>query len=107
MSLRRQILTLLDNYFELERPAHELTDKLIDFLRFLILNDADELILNNTFEILTRLANFSRLHAEMLVTKGFLSDIIGHLGNELSRSWLSLVKTLAFYGEDYVTSKHA
>ncbi|KAI6189914.1 Importin subunit alpha [Aphelenchoides bicaudatus] len=102
LSLRRQILTLICNYFDFEVPLYEISKELLEFLHYVILNEADELLLSDAFDILTKITQFSSLHANLLVNDGFLGEAISFLNGDVAHSCMMFVKAIASYGEEHI-----
>lgn len=93
---------MMSNYFEYEVLLHGINKDLLDFLHFVVLNEADEILLTDAFAILVKIAQFSQSHAELLVSEGFLSESIPFLKDDIANSCMALVKAIVGYGEDYV-----
>lgn len=101
VDLRRQIVTMMNNYFDNNIPVEDITMELLDFFKFVLTNEADEILLRETFEIITKIAQVSRAHADLLISNGFLL-ISQFLDGSIAHDCILFIQVVVKHGENYM-----
>jgi hypothetical protein len=93
---------MLNNYYEFEISIEEIDSSTLNFFNFILLNEADEILLTDTLEIISKIARNSNLHANLFIENGFLPAAALLLGSDVTQTCLSFIDSIAIHGKDYI-----
>lgn len=93
---------MLNNYYDFDISIDEIDSSTLNFFNFILTNEADEILLTDTLEIITKIARNSDLHANLLIENGFLPATASLLESDVTQTCLSFIDSIAIHGENYV-----
>ncbi|CAD5224406.1 unnamed protein product [Bursaphelenchus okinawaensis] len=96
IALKRQLMAFLNGYFTFITPVDELNNKMMLLLEFVLSNESDEVLLNETLDTLNGICLFGHDHISMVLAAGFLDHCFALLPNlALTSNVLKFTNTLA------------
>lgn len=93
---------MVNNYFEYEIALDGVSKKFLDFMHYILLNEADEILLTDAFETIAKISRFSVLHAKLFVENGFLNEASQFLDSDVSQACMSFIESITSYEEEGV-----